>query len=82
MEGNEIKLKCKTAGTKPITVTWFKFRVPLSEKDDNAVITNDGTLLIPKAKKSDSGLYECMASNSRGAVISKQATEIVVNKGI
>ena len=77
-----VSIKCNANGLQPMQVTWFKFRVPLS--NDNPakwIVTPDGTLIIPTPIKSDSGLYECMVTNEIGAAISSRAIELVVNKG-
>ncbi|GAB1601970.1 neural cell adhesion molecule 2-like isoform X5 [Argonauta hians] len=65
VEGSDFKLRCEATGDPSPTYSWLK---------DNKVLTGQrfhidtitGELKVDKVKKSDSGKYMCVASNSGG----------------
>lgn len=63
-------LQCTASGTAPITYRWLRNGVPLSTKS----APNGGVYLIAQADRyKDTGLYQCIAENRLGSVLSNQA---------
>ncbi|XP_067938384.1 netrin receptor DCC-like isoform X2 [Watersipora subatra] len=59
------KLTCDIAGSPPPSFTWYKDGTQLDICHD-AHMSSDGTLTLERVSASDSGLYQCMASNVYG----------------
>ena len=76
-----MKLHCKVEGRSPKTTTWFKFRTPIGQNTSHSYVSPDGTLVISKAEKSDTGSYRCMVVNDVGAGLSPNPVKLVVNSG-
>eukprot|EP00795_Rhopilema_esculentum_P016435 gene16435-7846_t len=77
--GDKVKLHCKVEGRSPKTITWFKFRTLIGQNANHSYVTPDGTLIISKAEKSDTGSYRCMVVNDVGAGLSPNPVKLVVN---
>ena len=57
-EGNSVKLTCEiVAGRPEPEITWLK---------NNTLLQKSWSLLLPKIKKKDEGLYTCKAENAAG----------------
>ncbi|XP_012278809.1 fasciclin-2 isoform X2 [Orussus abietinus] len=80
-EGNTVELQCKAFGQPPPVISFRKHTMKdpytegIQKSDDRIILTNQaddmnsetvGTLTINNARRSDDGLYECIASNKGG----------------
>ncbi|XP_071947832.1 hemicentin-1-like [Antedon mediterranea] len=63
-EGKDMNLLCPATGTPVPDFHWFKDGVPVS--GPRFKIKTDGTLQITDVLRSDSGSYQCLASNIAG----------------
>ncbi|OCT89559.1 protogenin [Xenopus laevis] len=74
---DSVVLDCQANGEAPITVTWMKNGVKISEKERISTFHN-GSLYIRevegrKGEQSDEGFYQCLALNKFGAILSQRA---------
>nr|XP_018673109.1 roundabout homolog 2-like isoform X3 [Ciona intestinalis]XP_026696370.1 roundabout homolog 2-like isoform X4 [Ciona intestinalis] len=70
--GTKVTLVCEgPSGVPEPTITWRKEMVPVSTNSRRQIL--NGNLVIQRAEKSDSGSYECVASNSAGERVSTAA---------
>ncbi|KAM4748996.1 protogenin [Rhinophrynus dorsalis] len=72
-----VVLDCQAHGEAPISVTWMKNGVKISESERISMLYN-GSLYIRevegrKGEQSDEGFYQCMALNKCGAILSQRA---------
>ncbi|XP_072550603.1 protogenin A isoform X2 [Salminus brasiliensis] len=70
-------LDCQAKGEIPVHIRWLKNGSPLTKTDRIYPLTN-GSLFISEAEnrkgeKSDEGLYQCLAQNKYGAILSQKA---------
>ncbi|KAF5928137.1 hypothetical protein HPG69_011100 [Diceros bicornis minor] len=65
--GDDVTLDCKAQGSPPPLVTWTKDSRPVPPVTDRHGLLPSGSLRLAQAKVSDSGLYECTASNPAGS---------------
>ncbi|XP_053170241.1 striated muscle preferentially expressed protein kinase-like [Scomber japonicus] len=67
LEGDPVTLSCLPAGSPHPEISWMKDRKPL-EADDriNLISPADGRqlLIIKKSSRKDTGVYECVATNT------------------
>ncbi|XP_062270568.1 striated muscle preferentially expressed protein kinase [Scomber scombrus] len=67
LEGDPVTLSCLPAGSPHPDISWMKDRKPL-EADDriNLISPPDGRqlLIIKKSSRKDTGVYECVATNT------------------
>ncbi|KAE8617666.1 hypothetical protein XENTR_v10009156 [Xenopus tropicalis] len=74
---DSVVLDCLANGEAPITVTWMKNGVKISENERISTLHN-GSLYIREAEgrkgdQSDEGFYQCLALNKFGAILSQRA---------
>jgi len=72
LTGHPVSLKCNAIGPG-VVYQWIKNGVILSKDNTNIV-------MIPYAKESDEGTYQCVAVNNAGNDTSFQATITVYGK--
>ena len=60
MEGTNVTLNCFASGNPLPNVAWIR-------GSNNSVITNSRTLLLADIKRTESGLFHCLAWNGVGA---------------
>ncbi|KAI5611357.1 protogenin A precursor, partial [Silurus asotus] len=70
-------MDCQAQGDNPIRIRWLKNGSPVLESDRVYQLSN-GSLFISetenrKGDKSDEGLYQCLAQNKYGAILSQKA---------
>ncbi|KAM6170210.1 hemicentin-2 [Rhynchocyon petersi] len=64
--GEEVILDCEAQGSPPPLVTWMKNFHPLPLVSDRLDFLPAGSLRLTQVQRSDSGLYQCTASNPAG----------------
>ena len=64
-EDEAVFLDCSAESTPPAKISWMKDGNPVAE-DSMHVLHPNGTLVIAKAKTSDSGIYKCLADHPGG----------------
>ncbi|XP_060902271.1 protogenin A [Labrus mixtus] len=77
MRKEAVILDCQAHGESPIDVRWLKNGVKVLESERVYLLAN-GSLFISEAEnrrgdKSDEGLYQCLAQNKYGAILSQKA---------
>lgn len=77
-------LDCQAQGEPPIDVRWLKNGVKVVENDRVYLLSN-GSLYISEVEsrrgdKSDEGLYQCLAQNKYGAILSQKARLTIASK--
>ncbi|XP_033972381.1 protogenin A [Trematomus bernacchii] len=77
MRKEAVILDCQAHGESPIDVRWLKNGVKVLENDRVYRLSN-GSLFISEVEsrrgdKSDEGLYQCLAQNTYGAILSQKA---------
>ncbi|XP_072120194.1 vascular endothelial growth factor receptor 3 isoform X1 [Mobula birostris] len=65
---DSIQMRCAVSGTPQPTITWFKDEKMFHELSGVVLSEHNQTLTIPRAQEDDSGLYRCVACNSKGCV--------------
>ena len=75
-EGTTVVLPCDAAGEPKPIIKWFRNGKEISEKDEHFAILGDKSLQIANVMASDSGKYQCTATNSSG--IDEQVVDLIV----
>ncbi|XP_053313351.1 matrix-remodeling-associated protein 5 [Spea bombifrons] len=76
--GDVVTVSCEAKGEPVPKITWLTpANKPIPALSDKYQIYRDGTLLIQKVQRSDSGNYTCVAQNSGGE--DKKIVQIQVN---
>ncbi|XP_069890339.1 hemicentin-1 [Dipodomys merriami] len=63
---NLLELDCHVTGSPPPTIMWLKDGHLIDETDGFKILLNGRKLVITQAQVSDTGLYQCVASNMAG----------------
>eukprot|EP00794_Sanderia_malayensis_P006113 gene6113-6817_t len=66
--GSNVNLNCTGKGTKPVTYEWYKNGEKLNSS--HSLQMSFGMLHIKNARASSSGMYQCMARNIHGSLLS------------
>lgn len=79
-------LDCHAKGESPIDVRWLKNGAKVAESDRVYLLSN-GSLYISEVEsrrgdKSDEGLYQCLAQNKYGAILSQRARLTIASKSL
>ena len=84
MRKDAVVLDCQAHGEAPIGVRWLKNggKVPESER---VYFLSNGSLYISEVEsrrgdRSDEGLYQCLAQNKYGAILSQKARLTIASK--
>ena len=66
--GDKIALTCSSSGSPPLTFQWLKNGIVIKEDDSTKVIKDEdlSTIKFKSLRSTDSGDYECRASNNEG----------------
>lgn len=77
-------MDCQAQGELPIRICWLKNGSPVVESNRVYQFSN-GSLFISetesrKGEKSDEGLYQCLAQNKYGAILSQKAHVTIASK--
>ncbi|KAK1785401.1 hypothetical protein P4O66_018784, partial [Electrophorus voltai] len=72
-----VVLDCRAQGEAPVHIRWLKNGSPFAESERAYLLTN-GSLFISEVEnrrgdQSDEGLYQCLAQNKYGAILSQKA---------
>ncbi|KAI7811710.1 Protogenin B [Triplophysa rosa] len=74
--GEQVSLDCLAEGEPPAAVEWMKDGIRVQESDRVQVLAN-GTLSITDVRsspeQSDEGVYQCLAQNKHGAILSQRS---------
>lgn len=84
MRREAVILDCHAKGEAPIDVRWLKNGAKVAENDRVYLLSN-GSLYISEVEsrrgdKSDEGLYQCLAQNKYGAILSQKARLTIASK--
>ncbi|XP_044528060.1 hemicentin-1 [Gracilinanus agilis] len=63
---NLLELDCQVMGSPPPTIMWLKDGQPIEEEDGFKILLNGRKLVITQAQVSDTGRYQCVATNTAG----------------
>ncbi|VTJ81530.1 Hypothetical predicted protein, partial [Marmota monax] len=66
MVNNLLELDCQVIGSPPPTIMWLKDGQLIDERDGFKILLNGRKLIIAQAQVSDTGLYQCVATNTAG----------------
>ncbi|XP_021098568.1 hemicentin-1 [Heterocephalus glaber] len=66
MINNLLELDCQVTGSPPPAIMWLKDGQLIDERDRFKVLLNGRKLVIAQAQMSDTGLYQCVATNAAG----------------
>ncbi|XP_076288638.1 sidekick cell adhesion molecule isoform X2 [Lasioglossum baleicum] len=65
--GSVVTLSCDAVGVPPPNITWFRNAEPVDHLfGSRYTMEEDGSLTIKKLTMSDSGMFQCLASNEAG----------------
>ena len=73
-EGENVTLSCNVAGNPSPTISWSRSGSPLNTTGRISFLDGKKQLTITNVKRTDSGEYRCVASNSLGNTTSNVAT--------
>lgn len=78
LKGKDVSLYCEMSGTAPFEITWFKDKKPLMESRKYKMVSegSSATLHVIGIESSDTGDYECKASNSVGSDTCQTSVEL------
>ncbi|XP_061690648.1 vascular endothelial growth factor receptor kdr-like isoform X2 [Syngnathoides biaculeatus] len=75
-----LTLTCLAQGLPYPDIMWYKNKA-LLEEGPGITLGKNGTLTIERVKRDDEGLYECVASNSEGAVKTGAVVTVLGEEG-
>ncbi|MBN3302329.1 HMCN1 protein, partial [Amia calva] len=61
-----LELECHVVGTPMPQITWLKNGKPVRQGDGVKIVSSGRKLVIPRAQVSDTGRYQCVATNEAG----------------
>ncbi|ERE72247.1 hemicentin-1-like protein [Cricetulus griseus] len=77
MANNLLELDCQVTGSPPPTIMWLKGGQLIDERDGFKILLNGRKLVVAQAQVSDTGLYQCVATNIAGD--NKKEFEVTVH---
>ncbi|XP_023559876.1 hemicentin-1 [Octodon degus] len=63
---NLLELDCQVTGSPPPAIMWLKDGQLIDERDGFKMLLNGRKLVIAQAQMSDTGIFQCVATNSAG----------------
>ncbi|MGH0149173.1 UNVERIFIED_CONTAM: hypothetical protein FKN15_062838, partial [Acipenser sinensis] len=73
--GNTVYFTCRAEGNPKPEIIWLRNNNELDMRDDSRLnLLEDGTLMIQDTRETDQGVYQCMAKNIAGEVMTSQVT--------
>ncbi|XP_069576352.1 immunoglobulin superfamily DCC subclass member 3-like [Brachyistius frenatus] len=72
-EGGVARLTCQVNGIPEANISWQKDRRPLSTDDPRYTLLPNGVLQITAVRRTDGGLFRCVASNIANTRFSQEA---------
>ncbi|MGH0114390.1 UNVERIFIED_CONTAM: hypothetical protein FKN15_005872 [Acipenser sinensis] len=73
--GNTVYFTCRAEGNPKPEIIWLRNNNELDMRDDSRLnLLEDGTLMIQDTRETDQGVYQCMAKNVAGEVMTSQVT--------
>ncbi|XP_033874603.3 peroxidasin-like isoform X1 [Acipenser ruthenus] len=73
--GNTVYFTCRAEGNPKPEIIWLRNNNELDMRDDSRLnLLEDGTLMIQDTRETDQGVYQCMAKNAAGEVMTSQVT--------
>ncbi|XP_074508558.1 immunoglobulin superfamily DCC subclass member 3 [Sebastes fasciatus] len=72
-EGGVARLTCQVNGIPEASITWQRDQSPLSTEDPRYTLLPNGVLQITSVRRTDSGLFRCVASNIANTRYSQEA---------
>ncbi|XP_035529125.1 protogenin A-like [Morone saxatilis] len=72
-EGGVARVTCQVNGIPEANITWQRDRLPLSTEDPRYTLLPNGVLQITGVRRTDSGLFRCVASNIANTRYSHEA---------
>ncbi|KAI3360374.1 hypothetical protein L3Q82_002239 [Scortum barcoo] len=72
-EGGVTRLTCRVNGIPEANITWQRDRRPLSTEDPRYTLLPNGVLQITGVRRTDAGLFRCVASNIANTRYSHEA---------
>ena len=84
LKNSPADLRCSATGSPKPTIHWLQDGVKVPTDDGRRFLLDDGTLHFMRVtrgrRRTDAGVYQCVASNTHGTVYSKNASLIVGSK--
>jgi hypothetical protein len=66
--GRSVTFRCTFEGDPPPRIRWLKDDIPVPlTTGEKYEVSGDGSLRVKDARRSDEGVYECVASNVAGS---------------
>ncbi|XP_068425810.1 immunoglobulin superfamily DCC subclass member 3-like, partial [Clinocottus analis] len=81
-EGGVARLTCQVNGIPEANITWQRDRRPLSTEDPRYTLLPHGVLQVTAVRRTDSGLFRCVASNIANTRYSREAQLSVTVAGL
>uniref|UniRef100_A0A8D3DPQ2 Uncharacterized protein n=1 Tax=Scophthalmus maximus TaxID=52904 RepID=A0A8D3DPQ2_SCOMX len=72
-EGGVARLTCQVNGIPEASITWQRDRRPLSTEDPRYTLLPNGVLQVTSVRRTDNGLFRCVASNIANSRYSREA---------
>lgn len=83
--GEDAMFICSAIGEPKPEIVWFRDSAILPLESSRYELMDNGTLMVHEADENDIGIFECMAKNPAGEVLSKPAKMLlhtnVITKG-
>ncbi|XP_026203903.1 immunoglobulin superfamily DCC subclass member 3 [Anabas testudineus] len=72
-EGGVARFQCQISGIPEANITWERDRVPLNTTDNRYTLLPMGILQVTGARRTDAGIYRCVATNPANTRYSHEA---------
>ncbi|XP_069698018.1 hemicentin-1-like isoform X2 [Periplaneta americana] len=79
MDGDDYSLPCSAHGIPSPEISWRRDGQPIiGQNNENLIVLDDGTLVITSATLNTTGIYTCVAENTKGSAQKHFLVEILV----